>query len=35
MPHGQGTHFSQRFKAYLSFKVRGDVLADPLSAQWR
>src|SRR5260370_26572977 len=26
----QATHFSQRFKAYLSVKIRGDVFANPL-----
>jgi hypothetical protein len=28
--HAQATHFSQRFKAYLSVKVGGDVFANPL-----
>jgi hypothetical protein len=28
--HAQATHFSQRFKAYLSVKIGGDVFANPL-----
>jgi hypothetical protein len=30
VPHAQATHFSQRFKAYLSVKIGGDVFANPL-----
>jgi hypothetical protein len=30
VPHAQANHFSQRFKAYLSVKIMGDVFANPL-----
>lgn len=30
VPHAQANHCSQRFTAYLSVKIRGDVFANPL-----